>query len=251
MTLGLPAVVRACLFDLDGVITDTTSLHAAAWKEAFDTLLLQREGEGFRPFAAETGYNEFFDGRPSAEGVRCFLSSRGIERPDGSPDDLPGLDTVYGLVRWKNSLFEARARSQGGEVWQDTMAYLMAARDSGLLTAVVTSSANCREILRAARMETLFDAWIDGVVAASRNLRGKPHPDTFLAAARDLGQHPDQCAVFENAQAGMDAGRSGHFGWVVGVARTGRADALYAHGADVVVKDLGDLAGTPDPRPRP
>ncbi|EPD63541.1 HAD family hydrolase [Streptomyces sp. HGB0020] len=251
MTLGLPAAIRACLFDLDGVITDTTSLHAAAWKEAFDTLLQQHEGEGFRPFAADTGYDEFFDGRSSAEGVRCFLSSRGIQRPDGSPDDPPGPDTVYGLVRWKNSLFEERTRSQGAQVHQDTMAYVMAARDSGLLTAVVTSSANCREILRAARMETLFDAWIDGVVAASRNLRGKPHPDTFLAAARDLGQHPAQCAVFENAQAGMDAGRSGHFGWVVGVARTVRAGALYAHGADVVVKDLGDLTGTPDPRPRP
>lgn len=176
MTLGPPAAIRACLFDLDGVITDTTSLYAAAWKEAFDTLLQQHEGEGFRPFAADTGYDEFFDGRSSAEGVRCFLSSRGIERPDGSPDDPPGPDTVYGLVRWKNSLFEARTRSQGVQVYQDTMAYVMAARDSGLLTAVVTSSANCREILRAARMETLFDAWIDGVVAASRNLRGKPHP---------------------------------------------------------------------------
>ena len=136
-----------------------------------------------------------------------------MERPDGSTDDPPGLDTVYGLVRWKNGLFEARARSQGLEVCQDTMAYLMAARDIGLLAAVVTSGANCREILRAARMETLFDAWIDGVVAANRHLRGKPHPDTFLAAARDLDQHPAQCAVFENAQAGLDADRVTSGGW--------------------------------------
>jgi beta-phosphoglucomutase family hydrolase len=251
VALGLPAVIRACLFDLDGVITDTASVHAVAWKEAFDAFLQQREGNGVRPFAADRDYREFIDGRPRADGVRYFLSSRGIELPDGSPDDPPGLDTVHGLGRWKTGLFEARIRSQGAKVYRDTMAYLMAARDEGLLTAVVTSSANCREILRAARVETLFDAWIDGVVAASRSLRGKPHPDTFLAAARDLGQHPTQCAVFEDAQAGMDAGRSGHFGWVVGVDRTGQADTLYAHGADVVVKDLRDLAGTPDRRPRP
>ncbi|MEV0186059.1 HAD-IA family hydrolase [Streptomyces sp. NPDC050625] len=251
MTLGLPAEIRACLFDLDGVITDTTFLHVAAWKEAFDTLLRQHEGNGFRPFAADTDYAEFIESRPSAEGARCFLSSRGIELPDGSPDDSPGLDTVHGLVRRKNGLYEARIRSQGAEVCPGTIAYVKAVREQGLLTAVVTSSANCREILRAAGVETLFDAWIDGVVAASRNLRRKPYPDMFLAAARDLGQHSTQCAVFEDAQAGMDAGRSGHFGWVVGVARTGPAGALYAHGADVVVKDLGDLAGTPERRSRP
>lgn len=251
MALGLPAVIRACLFDLDGVITDTASVHAASWKEVFDALLQRREGDGFHPFAADTDYRKFVDGRPRADGVRCFLASRGIELPDGSPDDPPALDTVHGLGRTKNSLFEARIRAEGAEVYQDTMAYLGTARDQGLLTAVVTSSANCGEVLRAARVETLFDAWIDGVVAASRNLRGKPYPDTFLAAARDLGQHPNQCAVFEDAQAGMDAGRSGHFGWVVGVDRTGQADALYAHGADVVVKNLRDLAGTPDRRPRP
>ncbi|WP_327592677.1 HAD-IA family hydrolase [Streptomyces chartreusis] len=251
MTHGLPAEIRACLFDLDGVITDTFSLHAAAWKEAFDTLSHVREDIGFSPFVADTDYGEFIEGRPSADGVRCFLSSRGIELPDGSPDDPAGPDTVHGLVRWKNGLYEARIRSQGDGVCQDTITYIMAARDRGLLTAVVTSNANCREILRAARVETLFDAWIDGVVSASRNLRGKPHPDTFLAAARDLGQHPAQCAVFEDAQADMDAGRSGHFGWVVGVARTGRIDALYTHGADVVVKDLRDLAGTPERRPQP
>lgn len=250
MALGLPAVVRACLFDLDGVLTDTASVHAATWKTTFDAFLEQRDGNRFRPFDADTDYRRFVDGRPRADGVRCFLSARGIALPDGSPDDPPGLETVHGLGRWKSGLFEAAIRSQGAEVYPDTMAYLTAARGRGLLTAVVTSSANCREVLRAARAETLFDAWIDGVVAAGRGLRGKPYPDTFLAAARDLGQHPAECAVFEDAQAGMDAGRSGHFGWVVGVDRTGQADALYAHGADEVVKDLRDLAGTPDRRPR-
>jgi beta-phosphoglucomutase family hydrolase len=251
VALGLPAVIRACLFDLDGVITDTASVHAAAWQETFDAFLQQGEGNGFRPFAADTEYRELVDGRLRADGVRSFLASRGIDLPDGSPDDPPGLDTVHGLGRWKNGLFEAKIRKQGPEVYRDTLAYVMSARDKGLLTAVVTSSTSCREVLRAARAETLFDAWIDGVVAANRNLRGKPHPDTFLAAARDLGQHPSQCAVFEDAQAGMDAGRSGHFGWVVGVDRSGQADALYAHGADAVVKDLRDLGGTPDRRLRP
>ncbi|GHH31131.1 HAD family hydrolase [Streptomyces lanatus] len=250
MALGLPALIRACLFDLDGVITDTASVHAAAWKETFDAFLRKREGDGFRPFSVDADYREFVDGRPRADGVRCFLASRGMELPDGSPDNPPGLDTVHGLGHWKTDLYEARIRSQGVGVYQDTMAYLVAAREQGLLTAVVTSSANCREVLRAAHAETLFDAWIDGVVAAKRSLRGKPHPDTFLAAARDLGQHPSECAVFEDAQAGMDAGRSGHFGWVVGVDRTGQADGLYAHGADTVVSDLSDLAGTPDRRNR-
>ncbi|WCD94209.1 HAD-IA family hydrolase [Streptomyces sp. HUAS 31] len=251
MTLGLPAGIRACLFDLDGVITEATSLHVAAWREAFDTLLHQCEDDGFGPLVTDTDYGDFIDGRPSADGVRCFLSSRGIELPDGSPDDPPGPDTVHGLVRRRNGLYEAWTRWQGAEVCRDTIAYVIAARDRRLLTAAVESSANCREILQAAQVETLFDAWIDGVVAASRNLRGKPYPDMFLTAARDLGQNPAQCAVFEDAQAGIDAGRSGHFGWVVGVARTGRADALYAHGADVVVKELRDLAGTPERRQRP
>ncbi|MFW6690665.1 HAD family hydrolase [Streptomyces sp. MAR4 CNX-425] len=250
MTLGLPAAIRTCLFDLDGVITDTASVHAAVWKEAFDAFLRRRDGEELRPFDADSDYRDFVDGRPRADGVRCFLASRGIDLPDGSPDDPPGLDTVHGLGRWKTNLFQARISSQGAEVYRDTLAYLTAARDRGLLTAVVTSSANCREVLRAARAETLFDAWIDGVVAANRGLRGKPHPDTFLAAARDLGQSPAECAVFEDAQAGMDAGRSGHFGWVVGVDRTGQADALYAHGADVVVKDLTELSGTAERRHR-
>ncbi len=245
MVLGLPDTVRACLFDLDGVITDTAAVHAATWKEAFDALLRQREGDGFRPFTLEADYRELVDGRPRADGVRSFLSSRGIELPEGSPGGPPSLDTVHGLGRWKSKLFEERVQAEGVRVCQDTMDYLVAARDQSLLTAVVTSSANCREVLRAANAETLFDAWIDGVVAAKRGLRGKPYPDTFLAAARDLGQRPSECAVFEDALAGMDAGRSGHFGWVVGVDRVSQADALYAHGADTVVADLACLIDAP------
>ncbi|MER7742514.1 HAD-IA family hydrolase [Streptomyces sp. NPDC096538] len=241
MALGLPGTVRACLFDLDGVITDTASVHAATWKEAFDALLQQREGEGFLPFTLEKDYRELVDGRPRAEGIRSFLSSRGIKLPEGGPGSPPSLDTVHGLGLWKSSLFEERIRAEGVKVCQDTMDYVVAVRDRGLLTAVVTSSANCREILRAAGAETLFDAWIDGIVAAKRGLRGKPNPDTFLAAARDLGQHPSECAIFEDALAGMDAGRSGHFGWVVGVDRVSQPDALYAHGADTVVADLSCL----------
>ncbi|MFJ5063062.1 HAD family hydrolase [Streptomyces nigra] len=252
MTLGLPADVRACLFDLDGVITDTTSLHAAAWREVLDTSPHRREDKWSRPFVADIDYGEFFVGRSSADGVRCFLSSRGIELPEGGPDDPPGRpDTVRGLVHRQLDIYEAMIRSQPAQVCRDTVAYVMRARDRGLLTAVVTSNADCREILRAAGVETLFDAWIDGIVAASRSLRSKPCPDTLLAAARDLGQHPAHCAVFDATRAGVDAGRSGHFGWVVGVARTGRSDGWYARGADVVVESLQDLAGSPDRRSRP
>lgn len=244
MVLGLPDGIRACLFDLDGVITDTAAVHAAAWKETFDALLRQREGDGFRPFTLETDYHQLVDGRPRAETVRSFLRARGIELPDGTPDGPTDLETVHGVGRWKNDVFEARVRAEGAQVCGDTMDFLAAARAQGLLTAVATSSVHCREILRAAGAETLFDAWIDGVVAARRHLRGTPHPDIFLAAARDLGQRPSECAVFEDALAGMDAGRSGHFGWVVGIDRASQADALYAHGADRVVADLTDLIGT-------
>ncbi|MFH8447062.1 HAD family hydrolase [Streptomyces sp. NPDC018026] len=251
MVLGLPGTIRACLFDLDGVVTDTASVHAAAWKEAFDVLLRRHEGDEFRPFTLETDYRRFVDGRPWADGVRTFLASRRVELPEGRPGDPPGLDTVHGLGLWKSGLFEERVRTQGVKVCRDTMDYLMALRERGVPSAIVTSSTNCREILREADAETLFDAWIDGLVAERRGLRGKPHPDTFLAAARDLGQSPAECAVFEDALAGMDAGRSGHFGWVVGVDRVSRADELYAHGADTVVADLARLVGTPGRGVRP
>ncbi|MFH8990360.1 HAD family hydrolase [Streptomyces sp. NPDC017940] len=241
--LGLPDTIRACLFDLDGVITKTAVVHAAAWKEAFDAFLREREGDGFQPFDRVGEYDEYVDGKPRADGVRSFLASRGIELPEGSPDDPPDRLTVQGLGNRKNELLLEKIRSGGVEAYDGTLRYVRAARAAGLGTAVVSSSANCRDVLRAIDAEPLFDVRIDGVVAVERKLPGKPRPDTFLAAAADLGVEAAQAAVFEDALAGMDAGRSGHFGYVVGVDRVGQADALRAHGADRVVQDLADLGG--------
>lgn len=242
-TLGLPDTIQACLFDLDGVVTKTAVVHAAAWKETFDAFLRERDGEGFRPFDTADDYDEYVDGRPRADGVRTFLASRGVELPEGDPDDPPHARTVHGLGNRKNALLLEKIRTQGVEAYEGTVRYLDAVRARGLRTAIVSSSANTRDVLRSIGAEDLFEVRIDGVVAAERKLPGKPHPDTFLAAARDLGVEPSRAAVFEDALAGMDAGRAGHFGYVVGVDRVGQTDALYAHGADVVVKDLAELGG--------
>ena len=243
---GLPHGVRACLFDLDGVLTRTAVVHAAAWKEMFDDFLRRREGAGYRPFDPVAEYDEYVDGRPRADGVRTFLTSRGIELPEGTADDPPDADTVQGLGRRKNDLLLEKIRKEGVEAYPGSVRYLKAVREAGLHTAVVSSSANCRDILVSVGIEEMFEVRIDGVVAAERGLPGKPAPDTFLAAARDLGIDPGACAVFEDALAGMDAGRAGHFGYVVGVDRVGQADALRRHGADVVVEDLAELAELED-----
>ncbi|MFE7938059.1 HAD family hydrolase [Streptomyces griseoincarnatus] len=240
--LGLPEDIEACLFDLDGVVTRTAVVHAAAWKEMFDAFLRERDGEGFAPFTA-ADYDAYVDGRPRADGVRTFLASRGIELPAGGPDDPPSAATVHGLGNRKNELLLARIRTDGVEPYDSTLAYLHAVRARGLRTAIVSSSANCRDVLRSIDAEDLFDVRIDGVVAAGRGLPGKPAPDTFLAAAAELGVEPARAAVFEDALAGMDAGRAGKFGYVVGVDRVGQAEALYAHGADTVVADLSELGG--------
>ncbi|MBJ6642204.1 HAD family hydrolase [Streptomyces griseoincarnatus] len=240
--LGLPEDIEACLFDLDGVVTRTAVVHAAAWKEMFDAFLRERDGEGFAPFTA-ADYDAYVDGRPRADGVRTFLASRGIELPAGGPDDPPAAATVHGLGNRKNELLLARIRTDGVEPYDSTLAYLHAVRARGLRTAIVSSSANCRDVLRSVDAEDLFDVRIDGVVAAGRGLPGKPAPDTFLAAAAELGVEPARAAVFEDALAGMDAGRAGKFGYVVGVDRVGQAEALYAHGADTVVTDLSELGG--------
>ncbi|MFF3906270.1 beta-phosphoglucomutase family hydrolase [Streptomyces sp. NPDC001848] len=239
--LGLPDGIQACLFDLDGVITKTAVVHAAAWKQTFDDFLRARDGADFRPFDDTTDYDEYVDGRPRADGVRTFLASRGIHLPEGAPDDPPDRQTVHGLGNRKNELLLELIRTRGVEAYDGTVRYVKAVRADGLRTAVVSSSANCREVLRSIHAEDLFDVRIDGIVAAERHLPGKPHPDTFLAAAHDLGVEPKAAAVFEDALAGMDAGRSGHFGYVVGLDRVGQADALRAHGADVVVPDLVNL----------
>lgn len=240
--LGLPGEIKACLFDLDGVVTKTAVVHAAAWKEMFDAFLRAREGEDFRPFS-DHDYDQYVDGLPRADGVRAFLASRGIDLPEGSADDPPGAETVHGLGNRKNALVLEKIRTDGVDAYDDTLDYIRAARAQGLRTAIVSSSANCRDVLRAIDAEDLFDVRVDGVVAKERKLPGKPRPDTFLAAAEDLGLDAPRSAVFEDALAGMDAGRTGGFGYVVGLDRVGQADALYEHGADIVVKGLAELGG--------
>ncbi|MFJ6718578.1 MULTISPECIES: HAD family phosphatase [unclassified Streptomyces] len=239
--LGLPEEIQACLFDLDGVVTKTAVVHAAAWKETFDAFLREREGDGFRPFDPVADYDEYVDGRPRADGVRTFLESRGIRLPEGGPDDPPDARTVNGVGNRKNQLVLKKIHDEGVEAYDGTLRYIETARAGGLKTAIVSSSANARDVLHSIGAEHLFDVRVDGVVAAERELPGKPHPDTFLSAARDLGVDAEHAAVYEDALAGMDAGRSGGFGFVVGVDRVGQRDALYAHGADVVVKDLAEL----------
>ena len=239
--IRLPEEIRACLFDLDGVLTKTAVVHAAAWKETFDDFLRRRDGDGFRPFDPVADYDEYVDGLPRADGVRTFLASRGVELPGGTDEDSPDQDTVHGLGNRKNALVLQKIREDGVEAYAGSVRFVQAVREAGLATAVVSSSANCRDVLVSVGMEGQFDVRIDGIVAAQRKLPGKPHPDTYLEAARDLGCTPAQAAVFEDALAGMDAGRSGHFGYVIGVDRVGQAPELRAHGADIVVLDLAEL----------
>jgi beta-phosphoglucomutase family hydrolase len=242
--LGLPSVIRACLFDLDGVLTQTAKAHAAAWKEMFDTFLgarSARTGEPFVPFDVIDDYDKYVDGMPRYDGVRSFLASRGIVLPEGTPDDPSEAETVCGLGNRKNELVLALIRRKGVEVYEGSVLYARAARDAGLRRAVVSASANAAEVLKAARIDDLFEVWIDGVVAEREHLKGKPAPDTFLAAAHALDVRPAQAAVFEDALAGVAAGRAGDFGFVVGVDRVGQADALREHGADLVVSDLSEL----------
>ncbi|MGW1881367.1 HAD family hydrolase [Streptomyces sp. NPDC001970] len=246
--LGLPDHVRTCLFDLDGVLTRTAKVHAAAWKEMFDDYLrrrAEREGVPFVPFDDVRDYDEYVDGRPREDGVRTFLASRGVELPDGTPDDGPDAETVNGLGTRKNDLVLRKIREEGVEAYEGSVAYVRAARDAGLRRAVVSSSANCHDVLVAAGIADLFEERIDGIVAREQRLRGKPAPDTYLAAARALGAEPGAAAVFEDALAGVDAGRAGQFGLVVGIDRTGQAAELRRHGADIVVKDLAELLESP------
>ncbi len=242
--LGLPDHVRACLFDLDGVLTRTAEVHAAAWKEMFDAYLRERaarEGTEFVPFDAVDDYDEYVDGRPREDGVRTFLAARGVHLPEGTPADPPQAETVNGLGNRKNDLVLRRIREEGVAPYEGSVRFLHAVREAGLRRAVVSSSANCRDVLAAAGIEDLLEERIDGVVAREHRLRGKPAPDTYLQAARALGIEPGEAAVFEDALAGVEAGRAGRFGVVVGVDRVGQADQLRAHGADIVVRDLAEL----------
>ena len=240
----MPEGILACLFDLDGVLTQTAKVHAAAWKQAFDAFLLEHaQGAGvpFQPFDIETDYTAYVDGKLRLDGVRGFLASRGIALAEGDPSDPPTALTVHGLAARKNELFHEVLRGQGVEVYTGSVRYVEAVRDAGLRRAIVSASKNCQAILEAAGLAHLFEARVDGVVAGELGLPGKPAPDMFLAAAALLEVAPVHCAVYEDALAGVAAGRSGGFGWVVGVDRVGQAAALHSHGADVVVSDLAEL----------
>ncbi len=246
--LGLPTGVRGCLFDLDGVLTRTAQVHDAAWKEMFDAFLRERsarEGQPFVPFDPVSDYDEYVDGKPRLDGTRSFLAARGISLPEGGSDDPPDAETVHGLARRKNEIVKRRIASGGVQVYDGSVRYVRAVRAAGLRRAVVSSSRNCHDVLVAAGIDDLFEARIDGVVAEREHLRGKPAPDGFLAGARALGLDPGAAAVFEDALAGVAAGRAGGFGFVVGVDRAGQADALREHGADVVVSDLAELLDRP------
>jgi beta-phosphoglucomutase family hydrolase len=242
--LGLPEGVTACLFDLDGVLTQTAKVHAAAWKEMFDGFLKARaeqDGTEFVPFDARREYDEFVDGKPRDAGVRDVLASRGITIPEGSRDDPPTADTVNGLGTRKNALVLDLIARDGVDAYAGSIKYLIAARDAGLKTAVVSSSHNCKDVLAAAEIGRYLEMRVDGHTAETAGLQGKPSPDTFLEGARLLGVDPREAAVFEDALAGVAAGRAGRFGVVVGVNRVGQREALLRHGADVVVDDLEDL----------
>jgi beta-phosphoglucomutase family hydrolase len=242
--VGLPEQIRACLFDLDGVLTQTAKVHAAAWKEMFDTYLrsrAERTGDAFVAFDAHDDYDRYVDGLPRYDGVRGFLESRGIELPEGGPDDPPGAETVCGLGNLKNELVLKLIREQGVDAYDGSIRYVHAVRDAGLHRAVVSSSANCKDVLVAAGILDLFDEIVDGNVAQEQKLKGKPAPDTFVYAAQLFGLTAGQAVVFEDALAGVAAGRAGEFGYVVGVDRVGQREELLERGADVVVDDLAEL----------
>jgi len=242
--LGLPAHVKACLFDLDGVLTQTARVHTEAWEEVFNAFLAKRAAmtaEPFRPFDPGPDYAQYVDGKARADGVRAFLASRGVVLPEGNADDPPEAETISGIGNRKNQILLRRIRDHGVQVYDGSVAYLHAARWVGMRRAVVSSSANCRDVLVAAGIEELVEVRVDGIVAREHGLRGKPHPDMFLAAAHLLGVAPQNAAVFEDALAGVAAGRAGGFGCVVGVDRKDIADELRANGADIVVRDLSEL----------
>ena len=238
--IGLPDTITACLFDLDGVLTGTAVLHREAWKRTFDEYLRTRDGESFQEFT-DQDYASFVDGRPRADGVREFLRSRDIQLPEGTPEDAVDAPTVNGIGNRKNELVLKIIEERGVNPYPGSVRYLEKARAAGLRIAVVTSSANGEKVLDAADLTKFVEARVDGLVIRRDGLKGKPAPDSFLAGAEALGVTPEHAAVFEDAQSGVQAGKAGGFGFVVGVNRADQADELRAHGADIVVDDLGDL----------
>jgi beta-phosphoglucomutase family hydrolase len=237
---------QAILCDMDGVITKTAVLHAAAWKRLFDeylTKLAARTGSPYAPFKLEEDYRLYVDGKSRNDGLKGFLESRGLALPLGSPDDGPNKETIYGLARKKDQYFEVALRERGVVVYPGTVQYLRSAKAAGLKAAVVSSSHHCRKIIDAANLSALFETRIDGHEIDRLHLSGKPAPDTFLEAARRLAVLPAKTIVIEDAQAGVQAGQAGGFGLVIGVNRGDQADALRQHGADIVIADLAELRG--------
>lgn len=234
----------AVLFDLDGVLTATAKVHAACWKKMFDIFLARygnRIGKKLPPFDIETDYRLYVDGKPRLDGIRDFLKARGINLPEGSPDDGRDRDTVYGLGNYKNELVNETIDTEGVEVYSGSIEWARNIKDAGFKLAVVTSSRNCDTVLKAAGIGDLFDARVDGNVIRERNLRGKPAPDSFLLAAKMVGVKPERAVVIEDAISGVQAGRSGKFGLVVGIGRHGSPEELKANGADIAVRDLEEL----------
>jgi|SRR6516165_687091 beta-phosphoglucomutase family hydrolase len=234
----------AVLLDLDGVITDTANMHAACWKQMFDEYLQKRageRGEQFCPFELATDYRLHVDGKPRFDGVRDFLTARGIQLPEGSPDDAPQAETVCGLGNRKNELVNKVIEEVGVEPYEGTVKLIHQLRDQGFKIAVVTSSQNCEAVLKAAKLDAFFEVRVDGNTIHAQQLAGKPAPDTFLTAAQQLGVDPKRAVVVEDAISGVEAGRNGNFGLVIGVARKGNAEELQQHGAHLVVNDLGEL----------
>lgn len=238
--LGLPDSITTCLFDLDGVLTDTASVHRTAWKQMFDAYLEAKNGKDFRPFT-DDDYNKYVDGKPRQDGVRDFLASRAIQLPDGSADDGGDSETVWGLGNRKNEKLQHEIERNGVQVYEGSRRYLQLAQAQGLRRIVVSSSANTEMVLQVTGLGQYVEGRVDGVTLAEQHIRGKPAPDSFLAGASLAGAAPDQAAVFEDATSGVAAGRAGNFGFVVGVDRVGHADALRQNGADVVVQDLSEL----------
>ena len=242
--LGLPDQVRACLFDLDGVLTKTATVHAAAWKQMFDDYLrqrAQRTGEPFVAFDSDSDYGEYVDGKPRYDGVRSFLASRGIELPEGEEDDPPTAETVHGLGNRKNELVLKMIREDGVEAYPGSVRYLEAVRDAGLKRAVVSSSTNCRDVLVAAGIEQLLRGADRRRGRGARAPEGKAGPRHVPRGGAGARGGAEEAAVFEDALAGVEAGRAGKFACVVGVDRVGHADALREHGATIVVEDLAEL----------
>jgi beta-phosphoglucomutase family hydrolase len=239
-----PDAFEGAVFDLDGVVTRTAAVHAAAWKDLFDPFLQDLAGrtcQPFRPFDIEEDYRRYVDGKPRYEGVKSFLAARGIDLPYGSPDDPPGTDTICGLGNRKDALFNELLRRDGVQVFEDAESFVRTLRARGLKIGLVTSSKNAAAVLDAAGIADLFDVRVDGVEAARLGLKGKPSPDTFLRAAELMGVPPARAFAVEDATVGVEAEKAAGFRLVIGVDRDGMSDALRAHGADVVVRDFGEF----------